>query len=107
MDAQSLRSLRPELESFLSRYLPLFGREENRGHAAAFVHGLLDGGDRRNVENIAERIDGPPVRTLQKFVSEGAWRDRDVLDELRRQVAAALGDQGAILNVDETGFPKK
>lgn len=107
MDAQSLRSLRPELESFLARYLPLFGREENRGHAAAFVHGLLDGGDRRNVENIAERIDGPPVRTLQKFVSEGAWRDRDVLHELRRHVAAELGDQGGVLNVDETGFPKK
>jgi len=107
MDVQSLRSLRPELNGFLERYLPWFGREENRGHAAAFVHGLLDGGDRRNVENIAERVDGPPVRTLQKFVSEGAWRDREVLDELRRQVAAELGDEGAVLNVDETGFAKK
>ena len=107
MDAESLRSLRPELELFLDRYRPHFGREENRGHAAAFLDGLIDGGDRRNVENIAERVDGPPVRTLQKFVSQSAWRDRDVLDELRRHVAGELGDGAAVVNVDETGFAKK
>ena len=107
MDVESVRSLKPELDLFLTRYLPHFGREENHRHAAVFLHGLLEGGDRRNVENIAERIDGPPVRTLQKFVGQASWRDRDALDELRRHVVEELGEEGAVLNVDETGFPKK
>ena len=44
--------------SFLDRFAPLFGRDENQGHARRFVQGLLLGGERRSVENIAEAIDG-------------------------------------------------
>ena len=107
MDAKSLRSLKPELDVFLSRYLPLFGRDENHVHARAIVQGLLAGGDRRNVENIAETIDGGVVRTLQKFIAQGVWDDREVLRELRRHVVEVLGDDDAVLIIDETGFPKK
>lgn len=107
MDAKSLRELRPELELFLDRYLPKFGREENRAHATAFVHGLLAGGDRRNVENIAEAIDGPPVRTLQKFIAQSVWDDGELLGEMRRHLVEELGDEDGILIADETGFPKK
>lgn len=107
MDAEALRSLRPELEMFLSRYLPLFGRDENHAHAAAIVQGLLAGGDRRNVENMAEAIEGGVVRTLQKFIAQGVWDDQAVLGELRRHMVETLGDADAVLIVDETGFPKK
>jgi SRSO17 transposase len=107
MDAIGLRSLKPELNVFLKRYLPLFGRVENEEHAGRFVQGLLAGGDRRNIENIAEKIDGGVVRTLQKFISQSVWDDRGILSELRRHVVESLGDDDAVLNVDETGFPKK
>lgn len=107
MDAKSLRSLKPELEVFLSRYLPHFGRDENHAHVRTIVQGLLAGGDRRNVENIAETIDGGVVRTLQKFIAQGVWDDRAVLGELRRHVVDVLGDEDATLIIDETGFPKK
>lgn len=107
MDARSLRELKPELEMFLDRYLPLFGREENFSHATAIVQGLLAGGDRRNVENMAEAIHGGVVRTLQKFIAQSVWDDRQVLSELRRHVVEILGDEEAVLIVDETGFPKK
>ncbi len=107
MDGEQLRRLKPELDMFLDRYLPLFGREENHGHAERFVHGLLGGQERRNVENIAESVDGGVVRTMQKFVAQGCWDDADVLRELRVHVAEALGDDDGTLNVDETGFPKK
>ena len=62
MDVQALRRLKPELDQFLERYLPLFGRDEAQDHAHRFVQGLLLGGDRRSVENIAEAIDGCVVR---------------------------------------------
>lgn len=107
MDARQLRQLKPELELFLQRYLPMFGRSENHDHARQFVQGLLAGGDRRNVENIAELVEGGVVRTLQKFIAQGSWEDRAVLAELRCDVVSSWGDEDAVLNVDETGFPKK
>jgi len=107
MDIVSLRSLKPELDLFLSRYLPLFGREENYAHAMIMIQGLLAGGDRRNVENIAEHIEGGVVRTLQKFVAQGSWKDELVLGELRKHVVEVLGENDATLIIDETGFPKK
>lgn len=107
MDVQQLRQLRPELDGFLDRYLPHFLTPEARGHANRFVQGLLLGGDRRSVENIAEAIDGGVVRSMQKFITTGPWADVAVLGELRHHVVQELGDPEALLNVDETGFPKK
>jgi len=107
MDAVQLRRLKPELDSFLDRYLPLFGREENHPHAGRFLQGLLAGGERRNIENIAEQVDGGVVRTMQKFITQGVWDDRAVLNEMRRHTVQVLGDEDAVINVDETGFPKK
>ena len=107
MDVKELRRLKPELESFLDRYAPLFGRPEAQGHGRRFVQGLLLGGDRRSVENIAEAIDGCVVRSLQTFVTNAPWSGDAVLAELRRQVAEEWGDPEAVVTVDETGFPKK
>lgn len=107
MDGSQLRRLKPELESFLDRYLGLFGRAENQEHARQLVQGLLDGSDRRNVENMAEAVEGGVVRTLQKFIAQGCWEGRAILAELRGQVVEALGDEEGVINVDETGFPKK
>lgn len=107
MDKEELRRLKPELKAFLDRYVPRFGREENEAHMRRFVQGLLAGEDRRNAENIAESMAGGVVRTVQKFVSQAAWEERDVLDELRCHVAETLADADGIVNADETGFPKK
>lgn len=107
MDVHALRQLKPELDLFLERYAPLFGRDEAQDHANRFVQGLLLGGDRRSVENIAEAIDGCVVRSLQKFIAQSPWSDDDILEELQRHVTEVLGDPDASLNVDETGFPKK
>lgn len=107
MDVQALRQLKPELEGFLERYAPHFGRDEAQDHAHCFVQGLLLGGDRRSVENIAEAIDGCVVRSLQKFIAQSPWSDDALLEELQAHVVAVLGDPDATLNVDETGFPKK
>jgi len=107
MDGEQLRRLRPELDLFVERYLPLFGRSENHGHAIEFVHGLLGAAERRNIENIAEAVSGGVVRTMQKFISQGSWNSTEVLGELRRDVTETLGDPHGTINVDETGFPKK
>lgn len=107
MDVQQLRRLKPELDLFVERYAPLFGRDEAQDHAHRFVQGLILGGDRRSVENIAEAIDGCVVRSLQKFIAQSPWADDELIEELQRHVTEVLGDTDATLNVDETGFPKK
>jgi SRSO17 transposase len=107
MDGQQLRALKPELDRFLDHYAPLFGRDENQAHARRFVQGLLHKGERRNIENIAEALDGGPVRSLQAFVTTGVWHDAEILAALRRDLVAVLAEEDAVWNSDETGFPKK
>ncbi len=107
MDEQQLLSLKPELDRFLGEYAPLFGREENLHHAQRFVGGLLVGGERRNVENVAETMQGGPVRSVQAFITTGAWQDRPILAQLRSDVLEVLADEEAMVNLDETGFAKK
>ena len=108
MDEPQLLALKPELDRFLDRFAPLFGRDENQAHARRFVQGLLHGGERRNAENIAQAMSGGPVRSLQAFITTGAWCDRR---GPRASCAAAcleaLADEDAVWNSDETGFPKK
>jgi SRSO17 transposase len=107
MDEQELLRLKPELDRFLDEFAPLFGREENQAHAWFFVQGLLRGEGRRNCENIAEAMDGGPVRTVQAFIATGAWSDRSILGKMQQDVVGVLTDPDALVNVDETGFPKK
>jgi SRSO17 transposase len=107
MDEQELLALKPELQRFLDRFAPLFGLEENQGHARCFVQGLLHKGERRNSENIAEAIAGGNVRNLQAFITTGAWRDAALLAEMRCAVLEILADDAAVCNYDETGFAKK
>jgi SRSO17 transposase len=107
MDGAQLLALKPELDRFLDRFTPLFGRDENQAHARRFVRGLLLGGERRNAENIAQSMSGGPVRSLQAFITTGAWTDASILDEMRHSVLEVLGDDDAVWNSDETGFPKK
>lgn len=107
MDEQQLLALKPELDRFLDRFAPLLGRDENQAHARRFVQGLLHGGERRSIENIAEAMSGGPVRSLQAFISTGVWSDGVTLKRMRDAVLEVLADDDAVWNADETGFPKK
>ena len=95
------------MDRFLDHFAPLFGRDENQAHARRFVQGLLHGGERRNAENIAQAMSGGPVRSLQAFITTGAWPVAPILAEMRRTVLEALADDDAVWNSDEAGFPKK
>ncbi|QDV39113.1 IS701 family transposase [Tautonia plasticadhaerens] len=107
MDEHQLLALKPELDRFLDRFAPLFGRDENQVHARRFVQGLLHGGERRSIENIAQATSGGPVRSLQAFISTGAWSDGAILRQMRGAVLELLADDDAAWNAAETGFPKK
>jgi SRSO17 transposase len=107
VDEQQLLALKPELDRFFDRFAPLFGRDENQAHARRFIQGLLHGGERRNAENIAQAMSGGPVRSLQAFLSTGAWSDGVILKQMRGAALEVLAEDYAVWNADETGFPKK
>jgi SRSO17 transposase len=106
VSADDVRGCRGHLSRFLNRYLPLFYRQEHRGHAAAFVRGLLSGLERKSVEPIANAAD-IPRKDLQYFVGSGAWDDERVMAEVRRHVVQELADDDGVLVLDLTAFPKK
>jgi SRSO17 transposase len=101
-----VRGCRGHITRFLKRYLPLFYRQEQRGHAAAFVRGLLSGLERKSVEPIAAQA-GIPRKNLQMFVGQGAWDDETVTSEMRQHVAQELGEPEGIIVLDPSSFPKK
>jgi SRSO17 transposase len=101
-----VRGCRDRITRFLKRYLPLFYREEQRGHAGAFVRGLLSGLQRKSVEPIAAQA-GVPRKDLQFFVGCGAWDDEGVMAELRRHVREELAEPGGVIVIDPSAFPKR
>src|SRR5450631_1164509 len=101
-----VRSCRDHITQFLKRYLPLFYREEQRGHAGAFVRGLLSGLQRKSVEPIAAQT-GVPRKDLQFFVGCGGWDDEKVMAELRRHVREELAEDDGLIVIDPSAFPKK
>jgi SRSO17 transposase len=94
------------LEGFVQRFLPFFYRKEQREHALTVLRGKLTGLQRKTTEPIATQA-GLKRRPLQLFVGAGQWDDAAVLGELRRQVAAELGDAAGIFILDGSGFAKK
>jgi SRSO17 transposase len=106
LSADAVRSCAGRLHAFAQRYLPLFHREEQRQHALVILQGKLSGLQRKTTEPIATHA-GHKRRPLQLFVGAGAWGDPPILAELRRDVAAELGDPNGVFVLDGSGFPKK
>jgi SRSO17 transposase len=101
-----VRGCRDHITRFLKRYLPLFYREEQRGHARAFVRGLLSGLPRKSIEPIAAQA-GVPRKNLESFVGAGVWDDEKVMAELRRHVREELAEPDGVIVLDPSAFPKK
>jgi SRSO17 transposase len=103
---QDVSACARDLTAFLKRYLPLFFRDEQRGHADTILRGKLTGLQRKTTEPIANQA-GQKRRPLQHFVGAGRWDDDAVRGELRRHVRAELADAEGVLVVDGHGVPKK
>lgn len=106
VSAATVRGCRERLTQFLERYLPLFYREEHRGHARLVIEGKLSGLKRKTSEPIANQA-GVQRKPVQNFVGAGMWDDEAVMAEMRRQVAEVLATPEGILALDPSAFPKK
>src|SRR3954465_12274844 len=96
-----------ELEAVAGRIAPRFGRVEPRRRALAYLHGLLAPVERKNGWQLAEAAGDRTPDGMQDFLSRMRWDADAVRDDLRAYVVEHLGDPGAVLVLDETGFVKK
>jgi SRSO17 transposase len=98
---------REGLEELHGRIAPRFARPEVRARAGRYLAGLLAPVERRNGWQLAEQIGERSPDGVQRLLRTARWDAEAVRDDLRAYVVEHLGDPGAVLVVDETGFLKK
>jgi len=81
-----------------------FGRVEPRRRALAYLRGLLAPLERKNGWQLAEAAGDRTPDGVQDFLARAHWQADLVRDDLRAYVVAHLGDEQAVLVLDETGF---
>ena len=98
--ASSLRDIK-------QRIRPLFTQERVAASAGQFLDGLLGSESRKTGWMRAEAAGDPGPWRQQAILGRGQW-DADALrDIVREYTLGTLGDEDAVLVIDETGFLKQ
>jgi SRSO17 transposase len=95
------------LDRFHARIAARFARPEPRRRALAFLHGILSHTARKNGWQLAEHAREARPDGMQRLLSSAVWDTDGVRDDLRTYALEQLGNQSAIVVIDETSFPKK
>src|SRR5256714_12939647 len=110
MTEQQLDDLEPARADFLDRFLFCCAYTQTFDHLGTYVRGLLSDLPRKSVEPIALQA-GTPIRTLQEFLKDHAWRFAAVRDLVQGHTVASLAkvpeadDLGTVGLIDETATP--
>ncbi len=95
------------LEKVLERIGPRFARSEPRVRAGVYLRGLLSAAERKNGWTLAEQAGDRTPDAMQRLLNHADWDADAVRDDLCDYVVEHLGDDSAVLVIDETGFLKK
>jgi SRSO17 transposase len=85
----------------------VFGNASVRRHGRGYLLGLLSQQERKNSWSLAEFAGDVSPDGMQRLLNFSPWDQDACRDTLRAYVIRNLGDAGAVLVVDETGFLKK
>ena len=107
LDVAEVQAWAAGLEEVHARIACRFARSEPRERVAAYVRGLLAPVERKNSWTLAERAGENTPDGMQRLLGYADWDADAVRDDVRNYVLEHLGDPGAVLVVDETGFLKK
>lgn len=107
LDVAEVAAWAAGLEEVHARIAPRFARSEPRERVLAYVRGLLAPVERKNSWTLAEEAGEATPDGMQRLLGAAYWDADAVRDDVRDYVVEHLGDSGAVLVVDETGFLKK
>jgi SRSO17 transposase len=82
-------------------------RQEARERIRVYLRVLLSPVERKNGWQVAEEAGEQTPYAMQHLLDRAKWDADGVRDELRSYVRETLGDEAAVLVIDETGFLKK
>ena len=106
-ERRTVRGWRRDLDSLSDRIAPRFSRSDLGRRAKTYLRGLLGSAWRKNSWQLAEDTGDQSPYGIQHLLGRARWDADAVRDDLREYVVENLGDEGAVLIVDETGFLKK
>jgi SRSO17 transposase len=95
------------LEQLVAGLAPRFFREAGWRRALNYLRGLLAPLERKNGWQLAEAAGDISPAAMQDFLTRTRWDADAVRDDLQDYVVEHLGDEKAVLVLDETGFVKK
>jgi SRSO17 transposase len=107
LQVRTIRCWATGLDALHARIAHRFRRAEVRARARRYLAGLLGRAERKNGWQLAEETGERHPRGVQRLLDAARWDADAVRDDLRAYVVEHLGDAGAVLVVDETGFLKK
>ena len=108
LSVEDLETVGRELTEFSALFGPTFGRSEPAALFELYLQGLLSDAERKNVEAIALKLDGPErVRNLQRFMSDSPWDEPWMRKRHWELCAEALSDPQGVWSIDGSEFPKK
>ena len=108
LNQHDLETVTRELKEFTALFEPTFGRSEPAALFELYLQGLLSDAERKNVEAIALKLDGPQrVRNLQRFMSDYRWDEPWMKKRHWELSAQALSDPQGVWSIDASQFPKK
>jgi SRSO17 transposase len=99
--------LRAALKAAVARLAPHFPNQAARATAAAYLQSLLSPVERKNSWQLAEAAGLANPYGFQHLLGRAHWDAEAVRDAHRQAVLAGLGQEDAVLAIDETGFIKK
>ena len=96
-----------KLRALHERIAGRFRRPEAHQRALAYLQGLLGPVERKNGCQLAAYAGDATSDGVQRLLARYRWDEDGVRDDLREYVVEHLGDEQAVLVVDELGFLKQ
>jgi len=106
LSSQDVEQFVDELDSYVKRFEPAFGRREQWQWSGLYVQGLLGDIQRKTAERIALEL-GRNVRNMQHFVGQSPWPKEAAVVIHQGLVAKTLGEADGVILIDESGVVKQ
>jgi len=110
LDPQTL----DRLAAYAGQFADLFNRPRQAAWCGVYLRGLIQDGDRKSAEPIADRVPLPPGldvsdpdQALQQFLGQSTWDEQAVWRRYREVMAEQFAAPAGIFVIDDTAFPKQ
>ena len=106
LSPRDVAALMDHLAAYHAHFAAAFVRPEQAWWAEMYLHGLLSNAPRKSIEPMALTL-GLPIRPMQHFIGQSAWRTAPILDRHQALLAQSLGEDDGVYLLDESGMLKQ